>query len=112
MQAKRMDQHSLQLHDVHNDDSANAQKVHLTDNDIVEAVNSTREQVRERLHVVDDNGDVWAGIDAFIVLWENTPADRWKARLLRFPIVYPVSSIAYNLFARALYRWNRKKGHW
>ena len=37
---------------------------------------------------------------------------RWLARLLRLPGLHWLAQRAYNLFARALYRWNRWRRHW
>ena len=70
------------------------------------------EKVRERLHVRDKDGRWQVGIDAFIALWSKSPTQKWKARLLSLAIIRPVARLAYNVFARVLYRWNRRKGHW
>lgn len=70
------------------------------------------EQVRERLYVKDERGSMHIGSDAFAQLWMQSPRQRWLGRVLRFPVIRPLAGIAYNLFARCLYRWNRKKGHW
>ncbi len=108
-QTRRMQQQSPQLHDIHVDGGHNAGD---DDSDIIEAIGSPREFVRERLHVVDQQGRIQVGIDAFITLWNITPADRWKARLLSLPAINTVASSAYNVFARALYQWNRRRGRW
>lgn len=70
------------------------------------------EFVRERLHVIDENGKLNVGINAFAVIWRHSPNERWKANLIALPIIKPISVIAYNIFARLLYRWNIRKGHW
>jgi predicted DCC family thiol-disulfide oxidoreductase YuxK len=70
------------------------------------------EAVRERLHAVDENGDLHIGIDAFLLIWRNTTSEKWKARLVGLPIVKPISIIAYNNFAKFLYAWNIKKRYW
>lgn len=76
------------------------------------AVGAPLEAVRERLHVIDQNGQVRVGADALAELWLATPGQRWLGRLASFPAVRPLARIAYNLFARVLYRWNRRRGHW
>lgn len=70
------------------------------------------EQVRERLHVKDDSGRLRIGIDAFIYLWQQTPNQRWLANLLQLPVIGSLTRLAYNGFARLLYRWNRALKHW
>lgn len=70
------------------------------------------EQVRERLHIKDDNGELYIGIDAFIHLWQKTPQQRWLAKLLQLPVIGLLAHHAYNGFARLLYRWNRILKHW
>jgi len=70
------------------------------------------EFVRERLHAIDERGDIKVGIDAFEVIWRHSPSEHWKATLIALPIVKPMAVIAYNIFARLLYRWNVRKGHW
>ena len=75
-------------------------------------VSADLEFVRERLHAIDENGNLKVGIDAFEVIWRHSPNERWKASLIALPIIKPISTLAYNVFARLLYRWNIRKGHW
>jgi predicted DCC family thiol-disulfide oxidoreductase YuxK len=70
------------------------------------------EFVRKRLHLVDQNGELKVGIDAFIVLWKISESGQWKARFFSFPIIHGLSSLCYNSFAWLLYRWNRLVNHW
>ena len=70
------------------------------------------EFVRERLHAIDENGDIKVGVDAFEVIWRHSPNERWKSRLIALPIVKTIAVATYNIFAKLLYRWNVKKGHW
>jgi len=82
------------------------------DNELVSEIHADLEFVRERLHVVDERQEVHAGFDAFLAIWKNSPTERWKARIFGLPVIKQLCRIAYNLFAAALYRWNRSKGHW
>jgi predicted DCC family thiol-disulfide oxidoreductase YuxK len=75
-------------------------------------IDADLEFVRERLHVQDEQGRVFVGVDAFAALWERSPGEGWKATLLRLPVVHALCVGAYNAFARYLYRWNRRKKHW
>jgi len=91
---------SVSWKDVHTDDNA------------CHEIGAEREFVRERLHVVSENGEIKVGVEAFQVIWQRSPSDRWKARLLSLPVVKQISTVLYNAFARILYRWNRWMGHW
>ena len=85
--------------------------VHLN-NELARDLGAELEFVRERLHVIDENGELQVGYNAFISIWRNSPRERWKATLSSLPIVKQLLNIFYNLFARALYKWNRSKKHW
>jgi len=78
----------------------------------VDELNSDLEQVRKRLHVIDEHGIPHIGFDAFLILWQHSPHEEWKAKLLGLPIIKSFGQFAYNLFAAGLYRWNRAKKHW
>lgn len=83
-----------------------------TDADAVEEIGAEREFVRERLHVVDERGEVRIGAEAFEVLWQHTPGQRRWARIVGLPVVRMLARGLYNGFAAALYAWNRAKGRW
>jgi predicted DCC family thiol-disulfide oxidoreductase YuxK len=83
-----------------------------TQPDACREIGSELEFVRERLHAVDERGDIHAGIDAFAVIWRHSPGEEWKARLISLPVIQPVCRVLYNLFARLLYKWNRWLRHW
>ena len=80
--------------------------------DAVSEVGSSLEQVRERLYVKDNNGQINIGADAFIHLWQQTPNQRWLAWLFQLPIIRALARLIYNGFAWLLYRWNRALKHW
>jgi predicted DCC family thiol-disulfide oxidoreductase YuxK len=80
--------------------------------DRVAEVDKSLEHVRERLYVKGDQGEIDIGIDAFIHLWQRTPGQRWLATLFQWPIIKPLARLAYNGFAKLLYRWNRVLKHW
>ncbi len=66
------------------------------------------EDVKERLHVIDEAGQIHIGVDAFAVIWAELPGHRRLARMVRAPVVSWVARIVYDrLLAPALYRWNR-----
>jgi predicted DCC family thiol-disulfide oxidoreductase YuxK len=82
------------------------------DNGLASEVEADLAFVRERLHVVDENGKIEVGFDAFLAIWRNSPKETWKARLLGLPVIRQACQLAYNLFAAALYRWNQSRKHW
>jgi predicted DCC family thiol-disulfide oxidoreductase YuxK len=82
------------------------------ENELVTEVNSELEFVRERLHVVDENGNLQVGFDAFLTIWRNSPRETWKATIFGLPGVKQLSHLGYNIFAKMLYKWNKSKKHW
>ena len=78
----------------------------------VEEVGAPLEQVRERLHVKAEDGQIDVGADAFTRLWGQTSGQRWLGKLLRLPVFRQIMHLVYNAFARLLYRWNLAKRHW
>ncbi len=85
--------------------------VHL-DNEKVKVLNADLEFVRERLHVIDTDGNLRVGYEAFIVIWENSPRETWKAKISKLPLIRWLLNKIYNLVAWCLYKWNRAKKHW
>jgi len=73
---------------------------------------SSLEQIRERLHIKDDSGQIRIGADAFIFLWLRTPKLRWLGKISQLPVIKQIFHMSYNLFAKLLYRWNRSLKHW
>ena len=66
------------------------------------------EDVKERLHVVDGDGHIHIGVDAFAVLWAELPGHRWLSTLIRAPVIHSLARIVYDrVLAPALYRWNQ-----
>lgn len=60
----------------------------------------------KRLHVRKD-GQTYAGIPAFIVLWQDIPQMHWLARVVSVPGVYWLANKAYDyVLAPAIYRWH------
>lgn len=87
------------------------QDVHL-DHELAKNIGADVEFVRKRLHAIDENGNLKVGFEAFILIWENSPSERWKAKISKLPILRQVLGIMYNAFAWCLYTWNRALKHW
>lgn len=67
------------------------------------------EAARQRLHVVDRDGSVLAGVPAFARIWENLPRYRWLGTLVRLPILRSVAAGGYAPVARLLYAMDRRR---
>jgi predicted DCC family thiol-disulfide oxidoreductase YuxK len=70
------------------------------------------EDVRRRLHALDEEGRLHIGADCAIEIWRRTPGDGWIGRTLGLPGLRPITRFFYDRFADGLYGWNRRKGHW
>jgi predicted DCC family thiol-disulfide oxidoreductase YuxK len=70
------------------------------------------DDVRRRLHGVDADGRLYVGADCGIAIWLRTPGDAWLGRIMGLPGIRQVARAGYDLFAHALFAWNRWKGHW
>lgn len=73
---------------------------------------SSLEQVRERIHMMDESGKIVVGADALTELWFRTPGQMWLGRLASLYFVRTLGTLAYNAFAKYLYAWNRRAGRW
>ncbi len=78
----------------------------------VQQLGATVEEVRERLHIKDEQGRIHVGSEAFKELWIRTPTQRWLGKLLAVPVLSTIAETLYNKFAHYLYQWNRKKARW
>jgi predicted DCC family thiol-disulfide oxidoreductase YuxK len=72
----------------------------------------TVDDVRLKLYVEDEKGDLHAGADAFTALWQETPGRRMLAWFLSLPGISCLARAVYNRFADHLYAWNRRHGRW
>lgn len=70
------------------------------------------EDIRRRLHALDDAGRLLVGADVATAVWSLTPGDRWLATLLGNKFALPMTRYVYDRFAGVLYRWNKRRGSW
>jgi predicted DCC family thiol-disulfide oxidoreductase YuxK len=62
-----------------------------------------------RLHVVKD-GEMLAGIPAFIALWQDMPKYRWLAKVAALPGLHRLLCWTYDhALAPAIYRWHLRR---
>jgi predicted DCC family thiol-disulfide oxidoreductase YuxK len=67
------------------------------------------DEAAKRLHVRKD-GQLYAGIPAFIVLWQEIPQMGWLARIVSLPGIHWLACTVYdNLLAPSLYRWHLRR---
>lgn len=70
---------------------------------------ATRDEAAKRLHVMQ-NGKIYTGIDAFLVLWREMPRYRWLARVVGLPGVRQIAGLIYDhALAPALYAWHKRR---
>lgn len=66
----------------------------------------TPDAAARRLYVEHD-GQLYSGIPAFIVLWQEMPRYNFVARIVSLPGIHWVASKTYDLtLAPAIYRWH------
>jgi predicted DCC family thiol-disulfide oxidoreductase YuxK len=70
------------------------------------------EFVRKKIHAIDEKGEIKVGIEAFEVIWRNSPSEHWKAKVISFPGIKQISIFLYNIFSWFLYKWNIWRNHW
>ena len=70
-----------------------------------ETAKSSAELIR-RLHVEQD-GKIYKGIDAFLIVWSRLPKYRWLYKLVKTPGIYHASYIAYECLAYILFIKNK-----
>jgi predicted DCC family thiol-disulfide oxidoreductase YuxK len=73
---------------------------------------ATLDQVRQRLHAVDEQGRLLVGADVAIEVWRRTPGEGWLATVTGNAVLRPFTRFVYDRFAGLLYAWNRHRGRW
>ena len=64
------------------------------------------ETAKRRLHLVDEAGEIHAGMAAMAVMWDHVPGYAWAGRAARTPGLRIVSAVLYeHVVSRLLYRW-------
>ena len=67
------------------------------------------EEAAKRLHVRKD-GQIYAGIPAFVVLWREIPQYRWLAKCVNLPGVHWLACRVYDhILAPALFAWHKRR---
>ena len=87
-----------------------------SDNGLVKELNEGPDTVRlttirKYLYVTHEK-KIYVGVNAFIKLWENSPKETWKARVVSLPVVKQFFVYAYYIFANVLYCFNKVNKKW
>lgn len=65
---------------------------------------------KRRLHARLPDGHRVSGITAFAAIWDHLPKMQWMARMVRLPVLGPLTRVAYdNVAAPALYHLHRRR---
>ena len=90
--------------------------VALTDvsqnSDALRRAGVTLDQVRLKMHAIDENGRVLAGMPAVALAWAATPPYRPLGRLMEVAPFSWIGAAIYHLSAYFLWGWNRACGRW
>ena len=69
----------------------------------------TQDDAAKRLHVLHQ-GQIIAGIPAFLVLWEQMPRYRWLGKVVGLPGIKQIAYICYDhLLAPVIYAWHLRR---
>lgn len=69
----------------------------------------TADDVRKRLHAVDEQGRVMVGVTAFAAIWQELRGHRWLARLIRLPVVRQLAHWLYEGLVAVLWSYNKRR---
>src|SRR5262245_3450261 len=72
----------------------------------------TLDQVRLKMHAIDENGRVLAGMPAVALAWAATPPYRLLGRVMQIPPFSWIGAAIYHLSDYVLWGWNRACGRW
>ena len=61
-----------------------------------------------RLHV-EENGQVFSGAQAFLLVWKKIPKYKFFYTFLKLPIIFNIFSFLYEIIAFFLYQKNKKQ---
>jgi predicted DCC family thiol-disulfide oxidoreductase YuxK len=65
----------------------------------------TPDQAKRRMHARLPDGRIISGVPAFAEIWARLPGMEWMARAVRWPVIQPLATLAYDRIAAPwLYR--------
>ena len=83
--------------------------VDITNNLIAEKDTSKNNRtLLRRLHV-EENGQIFGGAKAFLLVWKKIPKYKFLYYFFKIPIIFQLFSIGYEIVAYLLYLKNKKQ---
>ena len=83
--------------------------VDITNNIIAEKDTSKNDKnLLRRLHVID-NGKVFEGAEAFLLVWKKIPKYKFLYKFFKLPIIFQIFKFTYEIIAYFLYLKNKKQ---
>ena len=77
--------------------------------EILTSVSLSEDDAKRRLHVIDADGRLLAGIPAFAAIWDRLPRYRWLSRLSRLPVLRSLLPWLYEPIAFGLFLWDKRR---
>ena len=68
----------------------------------------TDNELLRRLHVEKD-GQIYVGIDGFLLIWKNIPKYNILYKFFKLPVIYQLFYVGYEIVAFFLYLKNRNQ---
>ena len=66
----------------------------------------TDKELLRRLHVKQD-GKIYVGIDAFLLIWKSIPKYKFLYKFFKLPVIYQLFYVGYEIIAFFLYLKNK-----
>ena len=83
--------------------------VDITNNIAAEKETSKNDKnLLRRLHVID-NGKVFEGAEAFLLVWKKIPKYKFLYRFFKLPVIFQIFKFTYEIIAYFLYLKNKKQ---
>ena len=83
--------------------------IDITNNTVAEKDTSKDDKtLLRRLHV-EENGQIFSGAKAFILVWKKIPKYKFLYRFFKLPIIFVIFSFFYEIIAFFLYHKNKKQ---
>jgi predicted DCC family thiol-disulfide oxidoreductase YuxK len=83
--------------------------VDITNNIIAEKETSKNDKnLLRRLHVIN-NGKVFEGAEAFLLVWKKIPKYKFLYKFFKLPVIFQIFKFTYEVIAYFLYLKNKKQ---
>ena len=78
--------------------SNNFKWIDITNKKMKKITNKSSRQLLRRLHVID-NGNIFSGAKAFLIVWKNIPRYKFLYKIFSIKIFYFIFNILYEIVA-------------